>query len=125
MTEVLGRAEIDSANDLERREIEVPEWEGFVLARALSLKERKVLADEVKGDDSSVFERLVAMSLIDRDGNLLYPKPSDLKAICSKNANVIVALGKKLVDFNGMAEEAADELEGNSEATQEDNSSSS
>lgn len=89
----LSASDIFKVEDLITEEVEVPEWDGMVLVRALTGKERdeyEASLVERKGDQiifkkENVRARLVAKCVVDEDGERLF-KDSQIEALGKKNA---------------------------------------
>ena len=90
MSKLLTREAILGTLDLEREEVEVPEWGGKVLIQTMDGASRdhmdmKVYEDMAAGEagTENFRARLLAYTIVDRDGNRLF------------SYNDIAALGKK------------------------------
>ena len=115
MTEFLTVSEIAEAQDLKTVDVEVPEWGGCVRFMELSGPERLTLTDAGERTDWEHICYTVAMSMVDGDGNKMYPDP-DGSELAGKSSEVIGMLTKRVFALNGMSPDAVGELEGNSES---------
>lgn len=80
----LTREQIDGINDLTVKEVKVPEWGGSVFVRMMSGDERDAYeASAQGGQQKHVRARLIAVTLCDSTGKLLYTL-DELEKIGSK-----------------------------------------
>lgn len=142
---LLSKDQILNANDIDTRDVEVPEWGGTVRVRALSLKEanewrRGMLKSVAKTDPKTrgiTFEyqfneqlaelstiRMLAIACIDAQGNRLFDGPKDIEALSGKNPTPIKRCVDVIKEISGLGDDAADEAEKNSEPSPSDASSS-
>lgn len=129
---LLSFDDVVAADDLEVITVDVPEWGGSVRLRALTGAERDAYESDVtqtRGRDVQVnFKnlraKLVARCLIDEEGNLPFNSKQGIEALGKKNASVLVRLFDKCRKLSGMTEEDVEELAGNSEPVQSDDSTS-
>lgn len=131
---LLTKEEILGALDIETRRVEVPEWGGAVLVRGLSGAERDRFEDEslerrgkkatdVRANLANIRARLVALTLVDGDGKLLFTA-GDIKALGNKSASALARVYDVAARLSGLTDEDVDELAGNfSEAGGEGSSS--
>ena len=78
---ILSAAQIAAVQDLKRETLPVPEWGGELLLQELAGRQREQLLSWLRAlpdDDPSALthgyrERVLAMSLINEDGSLLFP----------------------------------------------------
>lgn len=82
----LSRDQILSASDLQRQEIDVPEWGGSVFIRMMSAGEHARLAQDFEAipKESYVFY-LLSKTLCDETGGLLFPAPGDIGLLATKS----------------------------------------
>lgn len=81
MSKLLTREQIDSLNDVQFEEVEVPEWGGRVRLRSITAKQRDafeqsmIVGEGVKRRANLLNARakLVALCLVDENGTRLYP----------------------------------------------------
>ena len=123
MGDYLSREDILKVDDLEVRDVDVPEWGGTVRVRALSGTDRDAYdASRMERREDGTFvatlensrAKLVARSVVDDNGVLLF---SDVD---------VVALGRVFelaAELSGLA--SGDEVAGNSEAATSGDSGSS
>lgn len=117
---ISNKAAILSAIDWDFEEFEVPKW-GTIRIRALSAAERlQLVRDFGNGDLDSeqafaFFARLVGMSLVDEEGKQLFDpgNTADMDDLLSRNWNRLQMVAERILLFNGMGSESAQELEKN------------
>jgi hypothetical protein len=131
MGDYLSREDILKTDDLEVRDVEVPEWGGTVRIRAMSGTERDAY-------DASRMERaadgtyvptfvnsrakLVARSIVDDNGVLLFSEV-DVVALGRKSAVALGRVFEAAAELSGLSD--GDDLAGNSEAAPSGDSGSS
>ena len=125
MSKALTKDDIFKATDIDTKEYPVPEWGGHVYIKMLSAKQREDFEDMVARAQESKQRvvhfraKLCSAMVCDSEGNLLFPTPADVKALSEKNGSVLDRICSVCMEFNGMTEAAAKELEKNSDKTQE------
>lgn len=132
----LSRDQILAANDLEVREVDVPEWGGTVKVRPLngaerdrfeaSLRKERRRADgkegtEVVANTDNMRAKLVARAVVDDDGKRVFTD-ADINALGEKSALVLDRLFDVVSDLSGLSDTAAEEAEKNSESDLSDSS---
>lgn len=117
---MLTREQILSTNDIEVKEVQVPEWGGSVFIRQLSrgeqdtylkrqygetkmkqdtkAKQQEISAVNIYGHDAY----LCACGICDQDGKPLF-KQTDVDELKKKNGAVIGRLAVEIVKFSAMA----------------------
>ena len=117
---LVNKAGILSALDWDFDEFDVPKW-GTVRIRALTAGERLELVKQFGGgqltneDAFDFFTRLIAMSLVDDNGQQLFDPANvvDTQALQTRNWNRLQFVADKIMAFNGMASDAVKDLEKN------------
>lgn len=110
---LLTKEQILNADDLNADTVEVPEWGGDVPIRELTGTARErfeqvlVQADKSPNADANVRASLVALSIVDEAGDLMF------------NVNEITALGKKSVKALDRVFKAAKKLNAMDEVEEE------
>lgn len=100
----LTKAEILAADDRPVVSVNVPEWGGVVILRALMLEDlMRFQSARSKSTDAEVLAWLVAYSAVDDQGVLLFDE-ADVKALTRKATPVIKRLSDEALILNGMAE---------------------
>ncbi len=103
------------------KEVEIPEWEGSVFIRAITLEEQGKLADlGAKHDKSSAAARikhctlsLLQWTVCDDEGKPLFTA-EDLAGLMNKSpASAFLRLQDAVLKFSGLTEESRRELEKN------------
>ncbi len=118
----LSKADILGLNDIEIKEIDVPEWGGSVFIRQLTrgqvdqyFKRRfpKSVSKAGRGMQAQTQSEielfghdawLVAQAVCDADGKRLFTN-SEIGALNDKNADVIGRLAVEIAEFSGMAQD--------------------
>lgn len=128
---------IQQVNDIETKDIEIPEWGGTMCFRLLSGSQRDeyeafAMMRRKKGvlDPRGLKARLVAMCAIDENGQPFFPNVNEAVALLnSKSGKVVDRLYDELTLFNGFRSETKEEdmldvLEGNFDGTTSEDSGS-
>lgn len=110
---LLDRKQILEAQDIEYREVIVPEWGGgTVRLCSLTALEREEwdawLFSVKKADALTSRSRLLSMAIVDKDGNRLFTE-ADIKDLAKKNGKVISKLSYIAQMLSGMTNEAVQE----------------
>lgn len=116
MSKLLGRDQILNAEDVSFEDVDVPEWGGVVRIRALTARERdafealivRVEGKEIIRDRSNASAKLLAMTAIDEEGNLIFSQ-ADVTALGNKSAEAMQRAVKVAMRLSGLSEEAAAE----------------
>jgi hypothetical protein len=115
---VLGREAILGADDRQTEVVEVPEWGGAVIVRALSGTERDAYEASLvtlRRDGSQRFNmenvraRLAALSIVGEDGERLFGD-GDLKALGAKSAQALDRVFDAARRLSGLSDEDIEEL---------------
>lgn len=120
---MLSRDQILGADDLEKKEVDVPEWGGSVYVRALSGKQRNQLemialrySDQ---NDLSALENynglIAAWSIVDENGNRLFTD-DEVGLLMEKSASALNTIVEEARELSGITEEDVEEIAGNSGA---------
>jgi hypothetical protein len=126
---LLNKDAIFKAKDLKTKDVEVPEWGGFVRVRTMTGTERDNFEGAIfigKGNDRRVnFEnlraKLISLTVIDEEGNPLFAA-KDIAAIGRKSALALDRVFGVAQELNGLRQEDVEKMVGNSEGTQGDDS---
>jgi len=110
----------------------IPEWKTYMNVKALTARERddyEASLVQGKGKNRDVNVRYARAKLVQRtavegDGKTLIFKPTDIEALGEKNAAALDRIFEVAQRLAGIAEEDLEELVGNSETGQSDDSSS-
>lgn len=129
---LLSRQQILEADDLETVEVDVPEWGGSILLKALTgAKRDEVEQSMVKGRGNNqqvnmvnFRARLVAASAIDEGGQLLFISDHDVKLLGKKSSKALDRVAEAASRLSGMSAEDVDELTKSFGSAQSDNSTS-
>lgn len=125
----LTRDQILGASDAVTEIVDVPEWGGKVIVKALSGIERdKLEASMIQGRGSNkdvnltnLRAKLVALSVIDEKGARVF-RDEDSRPLGNRNAAVLDRIYSVAQRLSGITKEDAEELAKNSESDQSDDS---
>ena len=128
---ILTRDQILSANDLETKLVPVPGWGGEVKIQALTGAQRDAFEASMlaaKGKDQqrnlvNIRARLCALSIVDESGNRLFTD-ADVKFLGNKSAAALQSVFEAAQKLNGMTPSDVEELAGNSDSDQSEDSGS-
>jgi len=128
---LLTKQQIVDANDLETVEVNVPQWGGSVLVRALTAKQRgqlmSTLIDQTKDGRTLRLQdlqaRLCAMSIVDGQGKRFF-SDNELAALGAKSSAALQRVFEVAQRLSGLSDEQVEELSKNSEETPSDDSPS-
>lgn len=121
----LNRSQILESDDLQRVEVEVPEWGGTLLVRELTGRERGQLeAGSLRQQGSGVAwqpqsletvrARVVAMAAIDENGAPLFTL-TDIQALGAKSGRALERVFDVVAGISGMGQDEIEELTANFE----------
>jgi hypothetical protein len=114
----LNKEQIKAADDRETRVVEVPEWNGEVLVKTLSGRERnKFQGSTVKMNKSGQPEtnwenmtaRFVSLVMVDENGNRLFGSEADVIALGEKSAAALERVYDAAWELNGMGEQQVED----------------
>ena len=117
----LTKAAILAADDLKKEIVNVPEWGGEVIVRTLTAAARdayeaSMVTRNADGglvsDMTNMRAKLVAQSLVDEAGNLLF-SPEEVAQLAAKHAGVLDKLADVAQRLSGMGTKAVEEAEKN------------
>ena len=89
----LSKEQILSASDLARETVDVPEWGGSVIVQGLSAAQSEQLMKVAKDNPDEFGFNLLALSLIDEQGVLLF-NVNDVMSLKAKSTAVLSRLIK-------------------------------
>lgn len=107
--------QIIGANDIELKEIEVPEWGVTVWIRKLSHAQGLDVLASISGDDADVNNVMLTMllfALCDEAGTRLFSE-EQREGLGSKSNHVIKRLFTEAQEFNALGTDAEEEIAGN------------
>jgi hypothetical protein len=129
----LNREDILKADDLQTRDVPVPEWGGVVRVRGLSGAERDAFQassvvmlpnGKVGQDFGNMTAKLVARAIVDEDGNPLFNE-LDIGRLGQKSAVALARVNDVAAELSGITEKAQEAAEANLEPAPTDDSGSS
>ena len=126
---LLTRDAILQAQDLPTEQVSVPEWGGEVLVRGLTGADRddfeQSIAEQkgknVKMNLRNVRAKLVALTVVDEDGNRLF-SDKDAEVLGRKSAVALNRVFEVAQKLSGLTPEDVEELTKNSESDQSEDS---
>jgi hypothetical protein len=128
----LTREAVLTANDIQREEVDVPEWGGSVLVQALMGDERDALeASMIKGKGKkaqvnleNLRAKVVARCVVDEDGVHIF-SDADIPALGKKSAAALNRVYEVAQRLSGITDDDVEELTKNSETAPSEDSGSS
>ena len=116
----LSRDQILGADDCKRRTVAVPEWGGDVVVSTMSGTARDAWEQSLiirkngktEPNMENMRARLVAATLINEDGSLLF-SPADVEALGNKSSAALERVCKVAQALNGIGESELEDLKGN------------
>lgn len=114
---VLTREAILNAQDIEIREVEIPEWDGVVYVRGMTGRERDDFENSLykqRGRDRQLNIRnarakLVAKCTVDENGTRLFTE-ADIQELGNKSAKAIDRIFTVAMELSGITESDMDEM---------------
>ena len=71
MSDILEKAK-EHFNSIDRKIIEIPEWNQTVYSKPLTLADKRKLTRTIKPDDVTLFADVLILKAEDKEGNKLY-----------------------------------------------------
>lgn len=127
MTELLDKAAILAADDLEHEDVPAPEWGGTVRVRGLNGRERDsyemrmAVARQNGETDVDIRASLVGRCMVDENGERLFTD-RELPQLALKSGAVLDRVFDVVARLSGIATGDGDEPAGKSDATSGDGS---
>ncbi len=117
----LTKETILSANDVEIKEVEVPEWGGVVCVRGMTARERQRYEESLQGKKGQIntrnaLEKLVVLCIVDKDGNRLFAD-DDIAALSKKSAKALMRVAAVATELSGLTKEDMEEMVENFDET--------
>jgi hypothetical protein len=100
----LNREAILGLQDLPKKEVPIPEWNGSVYVRALTGRERDTLERMIQRDDVSR-AAIVALVTVDEHGKRLFTD-EDVSALGEKSGAALEKIVGAALSFNMLTEES-------------------
>lgn len=115
---LLNKEQILNAQDLKTIDVEIPEWGGTVrlsqvMGYARDRWEQSCIDSKGKPIKENMRARLLAMSIVDEDGNLMFTE-DDIEELGKKSANILDKLFMESRNLNAVTDEDVEELAKNS-----------
>lgn len=105
---ILSKADIFSAQDCTIKDVDMPQWGGFIRIKKMSLLEQislsEVLAKSASGktdENADVMVDFIIASVVDEAGNLIFTR-EDAQNIKKRSAVSIVKLFEAIQKFNSV-----------------------
>lgn len=106
-TKILSAADILDVDDRETVVMEIPEWKGSIMLRAMSSNELIKFQRDIKSDgparDEAIVRSLI-VSIVNEKGEPLFDE-TKIKDLRKKSVPVVVRIQKRILQLNGMDEE--------------------
>ena len=120
----LNREAILKANDIEKREVYIPEWGGSVYVRGMTGRERDQFEASIirqRGRNTEINmknarAKLVVMCTVDQEGNRLFTD-ADVAPLADKSAKALDRIFAVAQELSGITREDMEELTENFDAT--------
>lgn len=118
---ILSHDDILKADDLVTEEVPVPEWNGTVLVKALSGKERDAFEASCLQDRgkqgmvrniANVHAKLAARCMVNEDGRRLFAD-NEINALGEKSSAALDRVFEKAAELSRLSDEDVEELAGN------------
>lgn len=128
----LSKDQILEADDLKNEEVAVPEWGGSVKVRTMTGADRDAFEQSMvrvdadgnrKPEMSNMRAKLVALTIVDDAGNLLF-SPAEIPMLARKSAAALERVFDAAQRINGLGVKAEDAAEKNSVADLSESSTS-
>ena len=121
---LLDREAILKANDIEKREVYIPEWGGSVYVRGMTGRERDQFEASIirqRGRNTEINmknarAKLVVMCTVDQEGNRLFTD-ADVAPLADKSAKALDRIFAVAQELSGITREDMEELTENFDAT--------
>lgn len=123
MSKILTKADIFGSNDLATETVDVPEWGGSVVVRAMTGTQRDAYEQSLmrrgptgayEVDTLNMRAKLVANTAIDEGGALLFDPRADLATLAGKSAAALERLFVVAQRLNGLGTNSQADAEKNS-----------
>lgn len=126
---ILDRDKILKADDIEVRELEVPEWGGSVYVRGMTGRERDQFEAGIvkqKGRNTEINmknarAKLVALCTVDEGGKRIF-SDDDIPLLANKSAKALDRIFAMAMELSGISKDDMEELTKNSDETDGDGS---
>lgn len=120
----LNREAILKANDIEKREVYIPEWGGSVYVRGMTGRERDQFEASIirqRGRNTEINmknarAKLVVMCTVDQEGNRLFTD-ADVAPLADKSAKALDRIFAAAQELSGITREDMEELTENFDET--------
>ena len=115
---VLSKEEILGIKDLKTEKVKVPEWNGEVIIRSFTAKERdefeQLIFDSQNSDRTSpnIRAKFCQLVIVDDEGELMFT-PDEIDKLGKKSASALDRIFEQAQVLNGLRQSDLEELEGN------------
>jgi hypothetical protein len=117
---MLSRQEIIDCDDIQTEVVKVPEWNGEVMVKGLTLAEKDVWSDSIlidgKASITGATAKLCALCMRDESGDPLF-KEEDIPALQEKSAPAMDRIFQVAQRLSGIGQKEIEETVKNSEKT--------
>ena len=126
---LLNREAILTANDIEKREVYIPEWGGSVYVRGMTGRERDQFEAGIvkqKGRNTEINmknarAKLVVLCTVDENGKRIFGD-ADIALLADKSAKALDRIFSVAQELSGISKDDMEELTKNSDETDGDGS---
>ena len=122
MSKHLDLSDLQSTNDLEEIDVEVPEWGGFIRLRTMTGEakdayEQSLFEENEKGSYERNLEnaraKLIAACAIGPDGKRMFKSADEIRLLGNKSAKAIDRVYEKCRELNAISDGDVEEIAGN------------
>jgi hypothetical protein len=113
------RDRILKADDLAKKEMEIPEWDVKINVCSMNGKQRSILLQKAKEGDAEgkdlvdFYSKILAMTIRDPETNELVFTEEDYDELMEKNVGVIERIVEVALKLNGLSNDSIKEAEKN------------
>lgn len=114
----LSKSDILGANDLQREEVEVPEWGGTVMIRSFTADAKDAMEHklfQISKTGVGIRAAYVGLALVDDKGQRLF-KDEEISMLGTKYAGAVDRVFEKVARLNRITQQDVEDLEKNSGA---------
>ena len=97
MSDILDKAK-EHFKSIDRKIIEVPEWDLTVYAKPLTLADKRKLTRTKKPDDVTLFADVLILKAEDKDGNKLYTLENKHTLMHSVDPEVVARVAQQILE---------------------------
>lgn len=126
--EKLTKQQILSADDMKTEEVEVPEWGGTIIVKAMTGRERDLFDSQIfkadqAGEEPNIRAVLASTSVVDEKGMRLFTTPAEVEILGKKSSVALERVCDAARRLSGIGKEEVDTLGKKSRETKVEDSS--